>query len=109
MHRAAWDVDEIPWLRVDCLPARLERGAALQDVEGLVLEVVNVRRRSASRRRHALNDETASVRVRARGQKADPVARPAIHRAGSGWHILGLVLILHNFDFFLCWFVVFVR
>ena len=30
MHRAAWDVDEIPWLRVDRLPARLERGGALQ-------------------------------------------------------------------------------
>ena len=103
MHRAAWDVDEIPRLRVDRLPARLERGGALQNIEGLVLEVVNVRRRASSRRSHALNDETASVRFRARDQKGYPVARPAIHRACSCWHILDLILIRHGCDSFRCW------
>src|SRR3954465_2609242 len=100
MHRAAWDVDEITWLRMDRLPARLERGTALQHVEGLVLEMVNVRRRASSRRNHALDDETAYVRFRARDQKAYLVAWSAIQLAGSGWHILDLVLILHGFDFF---------
>jgi len=91
MHRAARDVDEIPQFGVDGLPAGLESGGTLQDVEGLVLEVVNVRGRASSRRSQTLNDETASVRLGAGDQKAYAVARPAIHRARSGWDMLGLI------------------
>src|SRR5262249_59376049 len=101
MHHAAWDVDEVPRLAMDGLPARPERDLALQQVEGLVLEVVDVRRRASSRRHHALNDQTASVRIRARGQKAHPVTRSAIHRACSCWHILDLILICHGGGSFL--------
>src|SRR5262249_35357622 len=106
MHRAAWDVYEITRLRLDGLPARLERGAALQEIEGLVLEVVNVRRRASSRRSHALNDETASVRFRACDQKAYPVAGSAIHRACSCWDIVDLRLIRSACDSVRCvhWF-----
>jgi len=100
MDRAAWNADEIPGLRVDRLTARVESDVALQDIKGLILEVVDVRWRASPRRRQALEDETASVRFRAGGQKADPVAGPAIHRAGSGGGILGLILILHSFDAF---------
>src|SRR4051794_23419326 len=102
MHRAARDVYKITCLRVDRLSAHLERRAALQDIEGLVLKMVKVRRRSSSRRGHALNDETASVRFRARDQKAYPVARSAIHRGCSCWDILDLFLMLHGSDVFLC-------
>src|SRR5262245_16891482 len=104
MDRAAWNVNEIPWLGVDRLPARLEREAAIQHIEGLILEVVNVRGRASSRRNHALDDERVSVRFRARGQKGDPVARPAIHRACPGSDILGLILIWQGGDSFRgCW------
>src|SRR5262245_25638578 len=103
MHRAAWNVDEIPRLGVDRLPARPECGGALQDIEGLVLGVVQVRWRASSRRNDALDDETVSVRFRARGEKRDSVARPAIHRAGSGRDILGLILIWHGGDSVRCW------
>src|SRR5262249_46524361 len=98
MHHAVWNVDEIPWLGVCRLPPRLERGAALHHIEGLVLGVVNVRRRASSRRNDALDDETVSVRFRTRGQKAYPVTRPAIHWACSGRDILGLILIWHGGD-----------
>src|SRR5262249_18796524 len=107
MHRAAWDVDEVPRVAMDGLPARPERDVALQQVEGLILEMVDVRRRASARREQTLDDETASVRVRTCGQKAHPVARPAIHRAGSCWHILDLILICHGSDSFLLLFPVF--
>src|SRR4051812_34932878 len=102
MDHAAWDMDEIAWLCMDRFSARVERGGALQDEEGLRLVVVKVRRRASSRREHSLSDETASVRFRACGQKAHAVAWPAIHRACSCWDILCLILIFHVFDSFLC-------
>jgi hypothetical protein len=40
--------------------------ATLQKVEGLLLEVVNVRWRTSSRRGHYFTDETGSARLRAR-------------------------------------------
>ena len=100
MNRAAWDVDEIPGLGVDRLSARKKSNVALQDIKRFVLALVEVGWRAASGRREAFDDETASVCFRARGQKADPVAGTAIHRAGSGRDILDLILILHGFGSF---------
>src|SRR5262245_6689963 len=74
----------------------LERGGVFQDIEGLVLEVVNVRRRASSRYRQSLEDETASVRICARGEKAYPIAGPLIHRSCFCWDILRLILICHG-------------
>ena len=76
MHRAAWDMYEIPWLGVDRLPADLECGGALQYIKGFVLEVVNVRRWASSGYRQSLKDEAASVRICARGEKAYPMPGP---------------------------------
>src|SRR5215471_12633905 len=108
MHSASWDVDEVPRLGVDRLTTRLESGGSLQDIKGFGLVVVKVRRRASSWRKQTLNNETASVRFRARGQKRYPVARPAIHRPGSCRHMLGLISILrdcvffHDFNFVKC-------
>src|SRR5213593_2774347 len=101
MDHAARDVDEIAWFGVDRFAVPLEGGAALQHIKRLVVVMVKVRWRASPRRKQALADETTSVRVRARGQKADPVTRPAIHRPRSGGDILGLILTWHGFDSFL--------
>src|SRR5262249_43008428 len=80
MDSAAWNMDEIPRFGADRLPTRPKRYRALQDVESLVLEVVNVGRRAASGRKQALEDEAVPARFRPRDKKGDAVARPQVHR-----------------------------
>jgi hypothetical protein len=83
------------------MPARgLYRDGSLQNVEGFILEAVNMRRRASSGTRHSLNYETAPARFRACDEEGYPVARSPIHRACSRGYILNLILILHGFDFF---------
>jgi hypothetical protein len=43
------------------------------------------------------------MRIRARGKKANPVAWPRVHRAGSGRDIFYLIVIRHGFGSFRCW------
>jgi hypothetical protein len=78
------------------------RIASVQQIEGLLLEVVNVRRRASARWDRDFDDETGSARLRARDQKGYPVSRPPIQRARSCWHILDWILIRHGCDSFRC-------
>src|SRR5215831_7054531 len=96
MHRASWNVDEIPWLSVDRLRARLERGAAFQDIEGLVFIVVKVGGRTTSGCDDPLHYKAASVGLRACDEEAYAVAWAAVHRAGARWDICDWSLVLHG-------------
>src|SRR4051794_17374235 len=102
MNRAARDVNKIAGRCLERPPARMDGERSLQEVERFLLVVMSVRRRASSWPGDSLKDETGFARLRARDQKAYPVAWSAIHRACSCWHILDLILIWHGCDFFRC-------